>query len=136
MLQEAKEVCPTTARRLANAGALLVDVREPREVKALAFDVPDLVNIPLLALETRWSELPQDRDIVLVCEGGGRSLKATYFLQFHGFTRVSNLSGGVLKWMQKGFPVIGQRLEAAACATGCCDTECAPSSAGAGTGCC
>jgi rhodanese-related sulfurtransferase len=119
MRQEAREVCPTNAWRLANEGALLVDVREPREVQALAFDVPDLVNIPLLALETRWSELPKDRDVVLVCEGGGRSLKATYFLQLHGFTRVSNLSGGVLKWMRKGLPVIGQRLDAAACATGC-----------------
>ena len=146
MLEEAKQVCPTTTRRLVGEGALLVDVREPSEVAALAFDVPDIVNIPLMALEQRWSELPKDRDIVLVCENGARSLKATYFLQFHGFARVSNMEGGLLKWMGKNFPVIGQRHQAPATSTGCCggtavDTEvaascCAPTVPGASAGCC
>lgn len=63
-LEEATQVCPTTTQRLVREGALLVDVREPNEVAALAFNVPDIVNIPLLALEQRWSELPKDRDIV------------------------------------------------------------------------
>jgi hypothetical protein len=36
MLQEAKEACTTTTRRLIGEGALLVDVREPREVQAEA----------------------------------------------------------------------------------------------------
>ena len=60
----------------------------------LAFDVPAIVNIPLFELEQRWSELPKDRELVLVCESGVRSLKATNYLQFQGFTRVSNLEGG------------------------------------------
>ncbi|MDZ7812940.1 MAG: rhodanese-like domain-containing protein [Ideonella sp.] len=122
-LEEAKQVCPTTTQRLVREGALLLDVREPGEVAALAFNVPDVVNIPLLALEQRWAELPKDRDIVVVCESGARSLKATYFLQFHGFTRVSNMEGGILKWMRKNFPVIGQRhmtTESASATTGCC----------------
>ena len=38
MLAEAKEVCPTTTRRLVNEGVMLVDVREVNEVQALAFD--------------------------------------------------------------------------------------------------
>lgn len=112
MLQEAKEVCPTIAHRMAAEGALLVDVREPGEVRALAFDVPDSVNIALSELEDRWSELPMDRELVMVCQSGERSLKAAYFLQFQGYTQVSNLGGGILKWMQKGLPVIGQRIDA------------------------
>lgn len=136
MLQEAKEVCPTTTRRLATDGALLVDVREPREVQALAFDVPAIVNIPLLELEKRWSELPKDREIVLVCESGARSLKATYYLQYHGYTQVSNMGGGILKWMQKGFPVIGHRFEAGACLTGCCGSGCTPADAADASSCC
>ncbi|MDO9481083.1 MAG: rhodanese-like domain-containing protein [Hydrogenophaga sp.] len=142
MLEEAKQVCPTTTQRLVREGALLLDVREPSEVAALAFDVPDLVNIPLMALEQRWSELPKDRDTVLVCENGARSLKATYFLQFHGFDRVSNMEGGILKWMSKGFPVIGQRHQAPAASPGCCGGNavavscCAPAVPAADTGCC
>jgi rhodanese-related sulfurtransferase len=129
MLQEAKEVCPTRTQRLMREGALLVDVREASEVAALAFDAPDIVNIPLLELENRWSELSKDREIVLVCENGERSLKATYYLQYQGFTHVSNMGGGLLKWMRKGFPVIGQRVEVAATAGACCGCACASSAA-------
>ena len=108
MLQEAREVCPTSTRRLITAGALLVDVREPEELTSCAFDVPAVVNIPLSELEQRWSEVPKDREVVLVCHVGERSLKATYFLQYHGYTNVSNMAGGLAKWVRKGFPVTGQ----------------------------
>ena len=108
MLQEAKEVCPTTTRRLLSEGALLVDVREPSEIKAISFDVPSILTIPLSELEQRWSEVPKDREVVLVCQVGERSLKATYYLQYHGYTQVSNMGGGIVKWARKGFPVNGK----------------------------
>ena len=133
MLDEAKQVCPTTTQRLVREGALLLDVREAAEVARTAFDVPDLVHIPLMALEQRWNVLPRDRDVVVVCETGERSLKATYFLQFQGFTRVSNMDGGLLKWMRKGFPVRGERYDAAAFVGGgaCCSGR-----SSGGQGCC
>lgn len=127
MLEEAKQVCPTTTRRLVGEGALLVDVRERAEVARTAFDVPAIVNIPLSELEQRWDQLPKDRELVLVCEGGARSLKATYFLQYHGFTHVSNMDGGLLKWMRKNFPVLGQRYEGpAAVVSSCCGGSVTP----------
>lgn len=134
MLAEAHEVCPTTTRRLVAAGALLVDVREQNEIAALAFDVPGVIHIPLLELETSWQELPKDRDLIFVCKSGARSLKATYYMQFRGHDRVSNMSGGIVKWMQKGFPVVGRRHPAAACAVSDCGAGC-PSVSSAG-GCC
>ena len=94
MLQETKEVCPTLTRRMAAEGALVVDVREPGEVRALAFDVLRIVNISLSALERRFNELSRDRALVMVCQSGARSIKAAYFLQFHGYTQVSNMGGG------------------------------------------
>jgi len=148
MLEEAKQVCPTTTRRLVGEGALLVDVRERAEVARTAFDVPAIVNIPISELEQRWSELPRDREIVLVCETGARSLKATYYLQYRGLQRVSNMQDGLLKWMRKGFPVIGQRYDAPAAApSSCCGGSAAPAPAasagcgaaapqGASTACC
>lgn len=131
MLEEAKEVCPTTTRRLLGEGALLVDVREPSEVAAFAFDVPDVFNIPLSELEQRWNEVPHDREVVLVCDTGARSLKATYFLQFHGYSNVSNMGGGIVKWSIKGFPVKGQRAGDSG-STECC----APSANTAASSCC
>ena len=49
-LPAAREVCPTTTRRLLAEGALQVDVRERPEVARRAFDVPALVQMPLSEL--------------------------------------------------------------------------------------
>lgn len=135
-LDQAEEVCPTTTRRRIAEGAVLVDVREPDEIALMAFDVPNLLAIPLSQLESRFDELPRDRDIVVVCQGGGRSLKATYFLMYQGFERVANMQGGILKWAAKGFPVMGNA--SAMPTTGqspgsCCGGEAASPSA---SGCC
>lgn len=140
-LPAAREVCPTTTRRLLAEGALLVDVRERAEVARIAFDVPALVQMPLSEFERRFDELPRDRPLVLACESGPRSLKATYFLMYQGFTDVANMDGGLAKWARKGFPVTGAATTAgpaaAACcggtaaASGCCDTSSALPTAGA-----
>jgi rhodanese-related sulfurtransferase len=122
-LPAAREVCPTTTRRLLAEGALLVDVRELAEVAQLAFDVPGLVLMPLSELQQRYAELPRDRDLVLVCQVGERSLKATYFLMYQGYTRVSNMQGGLYKWANKGFPIQGARAASDIGSTatmGCC----------------
>ena len=93
-LPPAREVCPTTTRRLIAEGALLVDVRERAEVAQAAFDVPGVLLLPLSEFEQRFAELPRDRELVLVCQVGERSLKATYFLMYQGYTRVANMEGG------------------------------------------
>jgi rhodanese-related sulfurtransferase len=140
-LPAAREVCPTTTRRLLAEGALLVDVREHAEVARMAFDVPALVQMPLSEFERRFNELPRGRPLVLACESGPRSLKATYFLMYQGFSNVANMDGGLAKWARKGFPVTGitAPTESAAgnccCGNaeepGCCDSRTAPISAGA-----
>ena len=119
-LPQAREVCPTTTRRLLAEGALLVDVRELSEVAQVAFDVPGVVLMPLSELEQRFSELPRERDLVLACQVGQRSLKATYFLMFHGYTRVASMQGGLVKWAAKGFPLQGAQPMAAAPSDDCC----------------
>ncbi|WP_296510323.1 rhodanese-like domain-containing protein [Rhodoferax sp.] len=130
MLDEAKEVCPTNTRRMLAEGAVMIDVREPNEVAAFAFDVPGVLNIPATQLESRWTEIPSDKPVVFVCQSGARSLKATYFMQFQGYKNVSNMSGGIVKWSAKGFPVKGARAaNACDCSTGCCGSAPAASDA-------
>lgn len=60
-------------------------------------------------LEQRFAELLRDRDLVLVCQVGSRSLKATYFLMHQGYTRVANMEGGLFKWASKGLPDQGRQ---------------------------
>jgi rhodanese-related sulfurtransferase len=119
-LPAAREVCPTTTRRLLAEGALLVDVRERSEIERLAFDVPETVVMPLSEFEQRFAELPRDRQLVMVCQTGARSLKATYFLMYQGYEQVANMEGGILKWASKGFPIKGAPGAIASSASSCC----------------
>lgn len=124
----AVEICPTTTQGRVKAGALLVDVRERHEVAQLAFDVPNILNIPLSEFDERYQQLPKDKELVMVCRGGGRSLKATYYLMNHGYENVVNMQHGMVRWVQRGFPTKGDassvlvKSESA----GCCETQ-APS---------
>ena len=121
-LPPAREVCPTTTRRLLAEGALLVDVRELAEVAQTAFDVPGIVLLPLSELPQRHAELPRDRLLVLASQGDERSLKATYYLMVQGFTQVAHMQGGIEKWARKGFPIRGAVPLGLATAATCCGT--------------
>jgi rhodanese-related sulfurtransferase len=117
-----KEICPTTTQTWVKDGALLVDVREKDEVTQLAYDVPNIVNIPLSEFENRYTELALDKSIVLVCKSGGISLRAAGFLINHGYdpAKVVNMQHGIIRWAQKGFPTKGDTSTVLGAATGTC----------------
>ncbi|MGC8751325.1 rhodanese-like domain-containing protein [Hydrotalea sp.] len=122
-----KEICPTTTQKWVKEGALLVDVREKEEVDLLAFNVPNIVNIPLSEFEDRFQELPKNQKMVMVCKSGGRSLRAAGFLINHEYNPnlVVNMQHGIVRWVQKGFPVKGNTASIMnnEQASGCCDTS-------------
>jgi len=102
-----KEICPTNTQEWVKNGALLVDVRENDEVGQLAYDVVAILNIPLSEFEGRFHEIPKDREVVMVCKNGSRSLRAAGFLVNHGYDKVVNMQHGMIRWAQKGFPTRG-----------------------------
>ncbi len=80
----------------------ILDVREPREFDICRIEGSTL--IPLGELPKRLAEIPSGPgapDIVVHCKMGGRSAKAVALLQQHGFTRATNLAGGILEWIAK-----------------------------------
>jgi sulfur dioxygenase len=85
----------------------VVDVREPDEFNGALGHVADAKLIPLGSLVERADQLPKDRPIVVVCRSGARSAQATVLLRNKGFTRVANLSGGMLRWRAQRLPVHG-----------------------------
>jgi glyoxylase-like metal-dependent hydrolase (beta-lactamase superfamily II)/rhodanese-related sulfurtransferase len=87
---------------LADTGALVVDVREPSEYQA--GHVPGALSIPQAELALHLGELPRERPLLVVCEGGTRSVRAARFLKQTGFTRVTNLAGGTSAWRNAGLP--------------------------------
>ena len=86
----------------AGDDVFILDVREPNEYQICK--IPGSVLIPLGELPRRYAELPKDKDIVAHCKMGGRSAKATEFLQSVGFKRVKNLKGGILDWIDRVDP--------------------------------
>jgi adenylyltransferase/sulfurtransferase len=80
----------------------ILDVREPNEYQICRIEGSTL--IPLGEVAVRSAELDKNRDMVVHCKMGGRSAKAVALLQERGFTRVRNLTGGILAWIDKVDP--------------------------------
>jgi rhodanese-related sulfurtransferase len=75
---------------------VLLDVREPHEFAS--GHVPGARSLPQADLATRLSEVPRDRPIFVICQGGFRSLRAAQFLNQVGFKDVVSVKGGTEAW--------------------------------------
>jgi len=82
----------------------IIDVREPWEYDRCHIDGAMLV--PMREIPARLAELPQDRDLVLVCHHGARSAQAVAWLARNGFSRVHNLAGGIDAWSRSVDPTM------------------------------
>ena len=80
-----------------------LDVREPEEYAH--GHVPGAVNLPQADLATRLAEVPRDRPVYLICQGGFRSLRAAQFLRQQGFEDVVSVKGGTEAWRTAGKPL-------------------------------
>jgi rhodanese-related sulfurtransferase len=78
-------------------------VREPAEYAA--GHVPGALSLPQADLASRLQEVPRERELLVVCESGTRSLRAAHFLKQVGFERVSNLVGGTAAWRNALLPI-------------------------------
>jgi adenylyltransferase/sulfurtransferase len=88
-----------TAQQFLQAGALLVDVREPDEVATCA--VAGSRHIPMRQIPENLAQLPKDRHILVMCHHGGRSQKVTLFLRANGYNQATNVAGGIDAWAEQ-----------------------------------
>jgi hydroxyacylglutathione hydrolase len=93
------------AERLATAEApLVIDVRTPSEWRSGHID--GSLNLPLNRLTARLAELPNERELALVCRTGYRSSIATTLLANSGFERVLDVVGGMEAWRHSGLDAV------------------------------
>jgi rhodanese-related sulfurtransferase len=97
------DIAPDEARRLADGGAFLLDVREDDEWEA--GHAPDAVHVAMSLIPDRIDQIPTDRTVVCVCRVGGRSVAVAGTLAGAGLD-VRNLDGGMLAWESAGLPVV------------------------------
>ena len=92
-VQETKE------RISMNSDVTLLDVREPDEIQRGKIEGAIEANNEVgQKIINGW---PRDREIIVYCEHGERSLQATQFLKQQGFQNVRSLKGGFALWSQQ-----------------------------------
>ncbi len=102
---------PIQATQLMNRGKhLILDVREPDEFAT--GHLQSAKNIKLAELEKRLAELEKFKalPVIVVCQSGNRSSKATAQLQRAGFEQAVSLEGGMAAWQIAGLPIIKDTL--------------------------
>jgi len=79
---------------------IILDVRYPVEYDGDLGQIAGAKQIPLNTLSARYKELEdfQDCRIIVVCRAGVRSTTAAAMLKALGFSKVFNLSGGMIAW--------------------------------------
>lgn len=85
---------------------VLLDVRTPGEFNE--GHVRQAVLVPLQELHLRAPNLLQEfkgREVAVICRTGNRSLFGAIALRRAGFEKVYNVTGGMVSWGTKGYPV-------------------------------
>lgn len=73
-----------------------IDVRTPEEYRGN--HRPQFKNIPLSELPRKTNNLDKNKEVVVICQSGMRSVKAAKLLKKKGFKEISNVKGGMSAW--------------------------------------
>lgn len=87
----------------AKRGARLIDVRSSAEFKA--GHPKGALSVPPGLIKRDQTGLGRDDDILVICLSGHRSPRQARRLAGMGFTRVTNVQGGLQAWKRAGLPV-------------------------------
>lgn len=99
------QITPAELKQRLDAGAdiFVLDVREPFEHQIANIGG---TLIPLNEVPQRLAEIDREREVVVHCKMGGRSQRAAEFLARQGYTKVSNLAGGIIAWSNEVDPSV------------------------------
>lgn len=83
-------------RELTDTKKQFIDVRTVGEFKGS--HIRGFRNLPLQELPSYLNELSKEREVVVICQSGMRSGKASQILKKAGFPKVANVKGGMSAW--------------------------------------
>lgn len=94
------QLTPLELKQRLNAGnnPVILDVREPHEWEIVNLRHLGAFLIPKGQVLERMGELDTAAEMVVYCRSGARSADVIHLLQQHGFQKLWNLDGGVLRW--------------------------------------
>jgi rhodanese-related sulfurtransferase len=99
-------VAPGDAVRLANGGALILDVRESGDYDA--GHIIDARHVPAAEIGQRAESFKKykEKPVLVYCESGSASAGAARALRASGFSKVVTLKGGLGGWRQENLPLV------------------------------
>jgi adenylyltransferase/sulfurtransferase len=99
-------ISPLEVKKKLDAGEnlFLLDVREPWEVEMAS--IAGAKVIPTYELAQRVQEIPKDREVIVICHVGARSMMSAYYLRRLGYTKVKNMAGGIDLWSDEVDPSV------------------------------
>ena len=77
---------------------VMIDVREPHEWEVQHLEGVRKISLSQIPQHLKDLEDLKDSEVVLICRSGGRSGKATRYLQQMGFSNARNMEGGMKAW--------------------------------------
>ena len=83
---------------------VLIDVREPEELQADGY-IEGATNIPMNILPSSLNNVPKDKQVIVYCRSGRRSVVSVNQLSQLGYTNVKSMTGGIQAWKGAGLPV-------------------------------
>ena len=98
------EIFVTELEKLIAAGSLVIDVRETDEFAA--GHVPTAISIPLSTLQDRVDEFRHQGTVYVICQVGGRSMRACQYLADFDINNLVNIAGGTTGWIALGNDVV------------------------------
>jgi len=90
--------------------SLWIDVREPWEFEQ--GHIPGTRSVPLSELGFTLGDLAREEPLTISCRSGVRSMSAARTLERLGVARAPrNLTGGILAWQERDYPIEGQPVD-------------------------
>ena len=114
-LAEARQEIPEVSveevaeRRKRGEDFILLDVREKDEVRSGYIDGATSVPRGFLEFQIAGKVPETDKEVVVYCAGGARSLLAAKAMREMGYSKVSSMAGGITRWKDAGYAVVRDR---------------------------
>ena len=78
---------------------LIIDVRESFELEICKLE--DALHIPMMKVPFQLKKIPQDKELIVMCHHGVRSLRIVNYLKAQGISNVFNMDGGIDRWAKE-----------------------------------
>lgn len=104
--QALTQISVNDAVRLINKGATVIDVRSAEEYKAGHIVSARNVELSEIEADQKAVKKPKNKMLVLVCDTGSISARATRVLRKAGFENAFSLKSGLKSWRSENLPLV------------------------------